>query len=309
MYNEYELIICCGRMIEMLRSMTGFGRGMTKEGSSRSFTIEIKSVNHRYFDLNLKMTRNLLSLENKIRDVVKQKISRGKVDVFITQNVYGNDDIEVKFNEQLADSYVKCLEKIKDRYDANNDISVSLIAKFPEVISIEKKEEDSQEIWNHLEQPLNDAVESLANMREKEGNKLKEDVTNKCNIIQESLKQVEKRAPLVVKDYKDRLNNRISELLENSDIDEARISMEVAVFADKAAIDEEVVRLNSHIVQLKDTLEKNEPVGRKLDFIIQEMNRETNTISSKANDLQIVNLTINMKNYIEKIREQIQNIE
>ncbi|AEB76187.1 conserved hypothetical protein [Clostridium botulinum BKT015925] len=309
MYNEYELIICCGRMIEMLRSMTGFGRGMTKEGSSRSFTIEIKSVNHRYFDLNLKMPRNLLSLENKIRDVVKQKISRGKVDVFITQNVYGNDDIEVKFNEQLADSYVKCLEKIKDRYDANNDISVSLIAKFPEVISIEKKEEDSQEIWNHLEQPLNDAVESLANMREKEGNKLKEDVTNKCNIIQESLKQVEKRAPLVVKDYKDRLNNRISELLENSDIDEARISMEVAVFADKAAIDEEVVRLNSHIVQLKDTLEKNEPVGRKLDFIIQEMNRETNTISSKANDLQIVNLTINMKNYIEKIREQIQNIE
>ncbi|KOA77455.1 YicC/YloC family endoribonuclease [Clostridium botulinum] len=293
----------------MLRSMTGFGRGMTKEGSSRSFTIEIKSVNHRYFDLNLKMPRNLLSLENKIRDVVKQKISRGKVDVFITQNVYGNDDIEVKFNEQLADSYVKCLEKIKDRYDANNDISVSLIAKFPEVISIEKKEEDSQEIWNHLEQPLNDAVESLANMREKEGNKLKEDVTNKCNIIQESLKQVEKRAPLVVKDYKDRLNNRISELLENSDIDEARISMEVAVFADKAAIDEEVVRLNSHIVQLKDTLEKDEPVGRKLDFIIQEMNRETNTISSKANDLQIVNLTINMKNYIEKIREQIQNIE
>ncbi|KEI01474.1 YicC family protein [Clostridium botulinum] len=293
----------------MLRSMTGFGRGMTKEGSSRSFTIEIKSVNHRYFDLNLKMPRNLLSLENKIRDVVKQKISRGKVDVFITQNVYGNDDIEIKFNEQLADSYVKCLEKIKDRYDANNDISVSLIAKFPEVISVEKKEEDSQEIWNYLEQPLNDAVESLANMREKEGNKLKEDVINKCNIIQELLKEVEKRAPLVVKDYKDRLNNRISELLENSDIDEARISMEVAVFADKAAIDEEVVRLNSHIVQLKDTLEKDDPVGRKLDFIVQEMNRETNTISSKANDLQIVNLTINMKNYIEKIREQIQNIE
>ncbi|NFO97800.1 YicC family protein [Clostridium botulinum] len=309
MYNEYELIICCGRMIKMLRSMTGFGRGMTKEGSSRSFTIEIKSVNHRYFDLNLKMPRNLLSLENKIRDVVKQKISRGKVDVFITQNVYGNDDIEIKFNEQLADSYVKCLEKIKDRYDANNDISVSLIAKFPEVISVEKKEEDSQEIWNYLEQPLNDAVESLANMREKEGNKLKEDVINKCNIIQELLKEVEKRAPLVVKDYKDRLNNRISELLENSDIDEARISMEVAVFADKAAIDEEVVRLNSHIVQLKDTLEKDDPVGRKLDFIVQEMNRETNTISSKANDLQIVNLTINMKNYIEKIREQIQNIE
>lgn len=160
-----------------------------------------------------------------------------------------------------------------------------------------------------MREPLNEAIESLVSMREKEGKKLKDDVTNKCNIIQELLKDIEKRAPLVVKDYKERLNDKINELLENSDIDESRIAMEVAIFADKAAIDEEVVRLNSHIIQLKDTLEKSEPVGRKLDFIIQEMNRETNTISSKANDLQIVNLTINMKNYIEKIREQIQNIE
>ncbi|KGM96087.1 hypothetical protein Z968_07550 [Clostridium novyi A str. 4552] len=293
----------------MLRSMTGFGRGTTKEGSSRSFTIEIKSVNHRYFDLNLKMPRNLLSLENKIRECLKEKINRGKVDVFITQNVYSNDDMEVKFNEQLADSYVKCLEKIRDRYETTDDISVSLISKFPDIISVEKKEEDSEEIWNYMKEPLNEAIESLVSMRQNEGKKLKDDVIEKCNIIQELLKDIEKRAPLVVKDYKEKLNDKINELLENSDIDESRIAMEVAIFADKAAIDEEVVRLNSHIIQLKDTLEKDEPVGRKLDFIIQEMNRETNTISSKANDLQIVNLTINMKNYIEKIREQIQNIE
>lgn len=293
----------------MLKSMTGFGRGTTKEGSSRSFTIEIKSVNHRYFDLNLKMPRNLLSLESKIRECLKEKINRGKIDVFITQNVYSNDDMEVKFNEQLADSYVNCLKQIKERYETKDDISVSLISKFPDVISVEKKEEDSDEIWSYMREPLNEAIESLVSMREKEGKKLKDDVTKKCNIIQELLKDIEKRAPLVVKDYKERLNDKINELLENSDIDESRIAMEVAIFADKAAIDEEIVRLNSHIIQLKDTLEKSEPVGRKLDFIIQEMNRETNTISSKANDLQIVNLTINMKNYIEKIREQIQNIE
>ncbi|WP_167370794.1 YicC/YloC family endoribonuclease [Clostridium massiliodielmoense] len=293
----------------MLRSMTGFGRGTTKEESSRSFTIEIKSVNHRYFDLNLKMPRNLLSLESKIRECLKEKINRGKVDVFITQNVYSNDDVEVKFNEQLADSYVKCLEKIRDRYETTDDISVSLISKFPDIISVEKKEENSEEIWNYMKEPLNEAIESLVSMRQNEGKKLKDDVIEKCNIIQELLKGIEKRSPLVVKDYKEKLNDKINELLENSDIDESRIAMEVAIFADKAAIDEEVVRLNSHIIQLKDTLEKDEPVGRKLDFIIQEMNRETNTISSKANDLQIVNLTINMKNYIEKIREQIQNIE
>lgn len=293
----------------MLKSMTGFGRGTTKEGSSRSFTIEIKSVNHRYFDLNLKMPRNLLSLESKIRGCLKEKINRGKIDIFITQNVYSNDDMEVKFNDQLADSYVNCLKEIKERYETKDDISISLISKFPDVVSVEKKEKDSDEVWNDIKEPLNEAIEELVTMREKEGKKLKDDVTKKCCIIQELLKDIEKRVPLVVKNYKERLSDKINELLENSDIDESRIAMEVAIFADKAAIDEEVVRLNSHITQLKDTLEKSEPVGRKLDFIIQEMNRETNTISSKANDLQIVNLTINMKNYIEKIREQIQNIE
>lgn len=293
----------------MVRSMTGFGRAMTSEGISRSFTIEIKSVNHRYFDLNVKMPRNLLSLETRIREAVKERVSRGKIDIFINQSVYENDDIEVNFNEKLGDSYFKCLKKIKNRYEAVDDISVSLIAKFPEVITTEKKEEDLEEIWNGLQQPLLESIDSLINMRENEGIKLKEDIIEKCDIIATLISQVETKSPLVVEDYRNKLNSRIKELLNTSDIDESRIAMEVALFADKAAIDEEIVRLKSHIDQLKQTLNKNEPIGRKLDFIIQEMNREANTISSKSNDLEILNSTINIKNYIEKIREQTQNIE
>lgn len=293
----------------MIRSMTGFGRSKTEGESNRSFTIEIKSVNHRYLDLNIKMPRDLLSLENKIRERIKGKVNRGKIDVFITQNVYENDGIKVNFNEQLSDTYFKCLEKIKNRYNIIDDISVSLIAKFPEIVTVEKDEEDIKEIWNSLSQPLDESIEALINMREKEGIKLREDVTGKCEAIYKLLCNIEGRSSLVVEDYKNRLNNRIVELLGNNEVDQTRIAMEVAMFADKAAIDEEIVRLKSHIIQLKETLQKDEPIGRKLDFIIQEINRETNTIASKANDLEIVNLTINMKNYTEKIREQIQNIE
>ncbi|KYH29946.1 YicC/YloC family endoribonuclease [Clostridium colicanis] len=293
----------------MVRSMTGFGRGMTREGTSRSFIIEIKSVNHRYFDLNIKIPRNLLSLENKIRETIKAKINRGKVDVFINQSIYENDDVEVYFNEKLADSYLACLKKIKDRYEVIDDISVSLIAKFPDVITAEKKEENLEEIWSNLREPLNEAIDSLIKMRENEGTKLREDIIVKCTAIGELVSQIEEKSPLVVEDYKNKLNSRIAELLNTSEVDDTRIAMEVALFADKAAIDEEIVRLKSHIAQLKQTLDKDEPIGRKLDFIVQEMNRETNTISSKANDLGILNLTINVKNYIEKIREQIQNIE
>ncbi len=293
----------------MVKSMTGFGRGISEEDTSRSFTIEIKTVNHRYFDINVRMPRTLLSLESKVRETIKNKINRGKVDVFITQNSYGKEDSDVHFNEELSDSYMSCLEKIRDRYDIIDNISVSLIARFPEIITLEKKEEDLEEIWKNLKYPLNDAVDALVSMREKEGKKLYEDIVSKCESIEELVNKVEERAPFVVEDYKDRLENRLQELLENANIEENRIATEVAVFADKASIDEELVRLNSHIIQLKETLKKEEPIGRKLDFIIQEMNREANTICSKASDLQIINLVINIKNYIEKIREQTQNIE
>lgn len=293
----------------MTISMTGFGRAVTSEESRYNFTIEIKSVNHRYLDLNIKMPRNLLSLENKIREAVKEKVNRGKLDIFITQNIFEKDDVEVNFNEALGDSYFKTLEKIRERYKVNDDISVSLIARFPDVITLEKKEAESEEVWSVLNKPLNEAIDILLRMRSDEGIKLAQDIILKCDIIKELVNDIEKRAPLVVDDYKNKLNNRLKELIENSNVDEGRIAAEVAIFADKASIDEEIVRLNSHIVQLKENLKKEEPMGRKLDFIVQEMNREANTISSKANDLEIVNLAINIKNYIEKIREQIQNIE
>ena len=219
------------------------------------------------------MPRNLISLESKFRETINSKISRGKVDVFVTQNSYENEDREIRFNEEIADSYFECLKTIKNRYEVRDDISVSLIAKFPDVINMEKKEEDLEEIWKELQKPLVKAVEGLVEMREREGKKLYEDIIIKCNTIKELVDKLEERSPNIVKEHKEKLENRIDELLENSSIDENRLAAEVALFADKASIDEEIVRLNSHVVQLKETLEKNDPVGRKLDFIVQEMNR------------------------------------
>lgn len=293
----------------MLKSMTGFGRAIYDNGK-RSFTIELKSVNHRYLDLNVKLPRTLISLEEKIRKEISQKIKRGKVDVFITQNVYNDDDYDVKLNKNLADSYCKCLMKIKESYDVKDDISVSLISKFPDVISIEQKEENFDEIWSAILIPLTEALNKLVDMREKEGSKLKEDIENKCDVIKKNVCFIEEKSAYVVEEYKIKLDERIKELLgENKEIDESRIAMEVAIFADKACIDEEIVRLKSHIIQLKDTLKKDEPIGRKLDFIVQEMNREANTIASKSNNIDIVHSVLDIKNDIEKIREQIQNIE
>lgn len=293
----------------MLKSMTGFGRAIYDNGK-RSFTIELKSVNHRYLDINVKLPRSLVSLEDKIRKEAQQKLKRGKVDIFITQNVYNDDDYDVKLNKNLADSYYRCLRKIKESYDVKDDISVSLISKFPDIISIEQKEENYDEIWNEILIPFKEALNSLIDMREKEGAKLKEDIENKCDIVAKNVCFIEERASYVVEEYRMKLNERIKELLgENKEIDESRISMEVAIFADKACIDEEIVRLKSHISQLKDTLQNDEPIGRKLDFIVQEMNRETNTIASKSSNIDIVHSVLDIKNDIEKIREQIQNIE
>lgn len=292
----------------MIKSMTGFGRGSIDE-NGRSFVVEIKSVNHRYFDINVKMPRNLISLEDRIRKSVGERLNRGKVDVFITQSSFFKEDLVAKFNPILADSYVKCLQQIRDRYNVRDDISVSLIARFPDVVSVEHDEEDAEQLWNILKTPLKDAIDLLAAMRENEGAALKDDIIKRCNLIKEFVDKIEQRAPLIVNEYKNRLEQRIKDILNDPKIDENRLAMEVAIYADKSNIDEEIVRLNSHIVQMKATLDLNEPVGRKLDFIVQEMNRETNTISSKANDLELVNLGLSIKNEIEKIREQIQNVE
>ncbi|MBI6875065.1 YicC/YloC family endoribonuclease [Clostridium aciditolerans] len=292
----------------MIKSMTGFGRGSVEQ-DGRSFVVEIKSVNHRYCDLNIKMPKSFLSFEDRIRKTVLEKISRGKVDVFITQNKQEKLGVKAVLDENLADSYVECLKKIKDKYDIKEGLSISLIAKFPDVIILKQEEEDMESIWGILSNPLKEAINLLVEMREKEGLKLKKDILSKCDYIKQSLDKIEKRSPFVVCEYKEKLNERLKELLQDYQVDENRIAMEVAIFGDKACIDEEIVRLNSHLVQLRETFNLDEPIGRKLDFILQEMNRETNTIGSKANDLEITNSVLNIKNEIEKIREQIQNIE
>ncbi|BDR64147.1 YicC/YloC family endoribonuclease [Clostridium tetani] len=292
----------------MVKSMTGFGRA-TFENEKRSFVVEIKSVNHRYCDINIKMPRSLIQLEQKIRAIIQKYVGRGKIDVFINLNTYDKSNVETIFNKDLADGYVKNLEEIKNRYGISEEISIDLIARFPEVITIEHKEQNIDELWMELCTPLEEGVVSLVKMREIEGSKLKENILEKCETIKEICKEVEIIAPKVVKIHKEKLNLRLEELLKDVEIDEERLSMEVALFADRSCIDEEVVRLKSHLIQVKDTLELEEPIGRKLDFIVQEMNREVNTIASKANNLDISNFVLTMKNEIEKIREQIQNIE
>ena len=292
----------------MIKSMTGFGRGTVDEDGI-GFVIEIKSVNHRYLDLSIKMPRSLNSLEDKIKKIIIKKVSRGKIDVFITQNKAFNQNEIASLNTVLADSYIKCLQDIKERYKLIDDISVSLIAKFPDVVQLQQQETDIDKVWEVLVSPLNNAVDDLVAMRIVEGEKLKEDIFNRCELIGAYVTKVEGKASTVVVNYREKLNIRIKELLKNIPIDENRIATEVAIYADKASIDEEIVRLRSHLSQVSEALALNEPVGRKLDFIVQEMNREANTIASKADDLDIVNFTLNIKSEIEKIREQIQNIE
>jgi len=293
--------------VGMVRSMTGFGRG-NSEKDGKSFTIEIKSVNHRYFETNIRMPRVLIAFEDKIRKIIGEKVKRGKLDVFVTQVNYDKEDVEAYLNEKLAQSYINCFRTLKDKYNLDGDISVSNIARLPEVITLKQKEEDVS-TFDQIELSLTKALEALLFMREREGEKLLKDLISKCNLINSLVDKVKERAPFVVGEYKEKLNQRLNALHKEVEFDENRVAMEIAIFADKVGIDEEIVRLNSHIEQMRETLIIDEPIGRKLDFIIQEMNRETNTIASKANDLEILNTVINMKSEIEKIREQIQNIE
>ncbi|QAT40138.1 YicC/YloC family endoribonuclease [Clostridium sp. JN-9] len=292
----------------MIKSMTGYGRG-SFDKNGRSFIVEIKSVNHRYLDLNIKMPKNLFSLEDRVRKTISNKVSRGKIDLFVTQSSYGRADMTAVFNEALGDSYVKCLNEIKNRYNISDGVSLGLVSKFPEVITLNQAEEDMDEIWDALKPALDESLDMLITMRTNEGEKLQDNIINKCDFIKSYVDKIEEKSPVIISEYKEKLNEKIRELLGDRQIDESRIAMEVAIFADKACVDEEIVRLNSHLEQLKSTIGLNESVGRKLDFIVQEMNRETNTIASKSTDIEIINTVLNIKNEIEKIREQVQNIE
>lgn len=292
----------------MIKSMTGFGRG-TSEGELSNFIVEIKTVNHRYFEVNVRMPRTLMSLEDNIRKNVNEKIKRGKVDIFITQNQVGTEDVDVVINENLADNYVKALYKLKEKYSLRDDISATNLARFPEVLTVQQKEEDLDKIWYTLLPAVEDAVNNLFSMREQEGEKLLIDITKRCECISNNIDIINSRVPEVSEEYRKRLLKKVEEILVERDIDENRIAMEVVLQADKTCIDEEIVRLKSHISQVLETFKLNEPVGRKLDFVIQEMNREANTIASKVNDLELTNLALDIKSDIEKIREQVQNVE
>ena len=292
-----------------MKSMTGYGRGEDRR-YDRKFTVEIKSVNHRYNDVTVKLPRAMIMYEDAVKKVIGKRVFRGKTDVYINFETFSDDDIAITFNQPLADAYVETVKKIKDRYDIDHPIRLDLIAKFPDIITVEKKldPDSGDQIWECLSAALDMALDNFVSMRETEGEALKKDIAEKLVGIKQTVEKIEKRAPFVAKDYKQRLLTRLSEISELN-VDETRLLTEVMLFADKACIDEELTRLYSHIEQMKTIICEVQPVGRKLDFLVQEMNREVNTIGSKSNDLEITNCAVDLKSEIEKIREQIQNIE
>lgn len=293
----------------MIKSMTGFGRCELADGE-RKFTIEMKGVNHRYLDVNIRMPKKLNYFETAIRNLLKQSVSRGKVDIFITYEDLSEGQAVLKYNETLAKEYLVCLKQMEESFGLENDIRVSTLSRYPEVLTMEEQALDAEEIWNVLKKAMEGALEQFVETRIMEGENLKKDILSKLDGMQKLVAYIEERSPEIVKEYREKLEEKVKELLEDSQIDDGRIAAEVVIFADKICTDEEVVRLKSHISHMQEVLRSEESgIGRKLDFIAQEMNREANTILSKANDLEVSNCGIDLKTEIEKVREQIQNIE
>ncbi|NLC03723.1 MAG: YicC family protein [Tissierellia bacterium] len=293
----------------MIKSMTGYGRGESLQGSYR-IKIEIKAVNHRYNDISVKMPRHINYLEESIKKLVKEKISRGKVDVYLNLEYIDESAVEVKVDIPLAKSFKTALEELIEALNLKDEIRLNNILNISEVMRTERKELDEDLIWNCVSEAVGIALDNMMIMREKEGAQLKADIITKLENINASLFYIVERAPYVVVEYQEKLKERITDLIHNSiSLDEDKINSEVAFFADKSSIDEEIVRLHSHIKQFYTILEEKEPIGRKLDFLIQELNREINTIGSKANDVVISKYVVELKSELEKIREQIQNIE
>ena len=292
----------------MIKSMTGFGRAeaVSKE---RKVSVELKSVNHRYLDLNIKMSKRLSYFEGEIRNVMKTYIRRGKVDVFITYEDYTMGGMALKYNSELAKEYLGYLNQMSEELGIENDIRVSTLSRYPDVFTMEEQAPDEEALWSFLEGPLHEACRKFVETREREGVNLKCDLLEKLKGLEAKVDVVEKRSPEVVKAYREKLEAKMHELLEDSQIDDSRIAAEVILFSDKICNDEETVRLRSHIHGMRKILDEDEGVGRKMDFMAQEMNREANTILSKSNDLTVSNAAIDLKTEIEKIREQIQNIE
>lgn len=292
----------------MVKSMTGYGNAKgVAEGLELS--IELKSVNNRFLDTSVRMPRTYLFAEEAVKAAVGRHITRGKVDVFVTIDSSKADDVVVKVNEPLLKGYLEAIRQTAKTYDLANDATAMSVCRFPDVLSVEKKEVDQEAMAAAIEAVLEQALQEYDAMRAKEGEKLHDDIASRIANIERMVTMVEQESPKTVADYKARLEQKMREVLENTSVDEARILTEAAIFADKVAVDEETVRLRSHIAQMNELIESNVPVGRKLDFLVQEMNRETNTIGSKCQNAAIAHVVVDIKAEIEKIREQIQNIE
>lgn len=292
----------------MIKSMTGFGRAELLD-EEKKITVEMKSVNHRYLDVNMRMPKKFSIFEASIRSLLKEYIQRGKVDLFITCEDYTQGRMAVKYNRDIAAQYMECLRQIGEDFELDEEVDAAALSRYPEVLTMEEQESDEKELWSSLENTIRRAAEQFVETRSQEGAHLRRDILEKLADMDEKVAGVEKRYPDIVKEYREKLETKVRELLADTQIEESRIAAEVVLFADKICTDEETVRLKSHIAHMGQVLSEDDGIGRKLDFIAQEMNREANTILSKANDLETSNLAIDLKTEIEKIREQIQNIE
>lgn len=292
----------------MIRSMTGFGRCEVSE-AERKFTVEMKGVNHRYLDVNMRMPKKLNFFETAIRNRLKDYVQRGKVDIFITYEDLSEEQVSLKYNHALAAEYLNYFKQMQVEFGISGDVNAYSLSRCPEVLTMEEQDVNEEELWNGLQKALDGACRQFVETRTKEGEQLKQDIIGKLDGMLETVALIEERSPQIVTEYREKLETKVRELLADTQIDESRMASEIVLFADKICTDEEVVRLKSHIKHMKDTLEVAEGIGRKLDFIAQEMNREANTILSKANDLTVSNHAITLKTEIEKVREQIQNIE
>lgn len=292
----------------MIKSMTGFGRSEISEGR-RKISVEMKSVNHRYLEAGIKMPKKLNIFEARIRDLLKKYAQRGKIDIFITYEDLTENNVNLKYNKEIATEYMDIFAEMAKQFDMENDMTISSLSRYPEVITMEEAKTDEEELWHFIEKAVTAACEQFVAARITEGENLKADLQTKLNHMLELVDFIEARSPQIMKEYRSKLESKVNELLGDTMIDESRLAAEVILYADKICVDEETVRLRSHIDHAKSCLMEEGGIGRKLDFIAQEMNREANTILSKANDLEISNRAIDLKTEIEKVREQIQNIE
>ena len=292
----------------MLKSMTGYGRSEAVVGSKK-ITVEIKSVNHRFSDYNIKIPRQYSYLEEHVRKMISESVSRGKIDVYINIETQGEADKIITINKELAGNYISAMRELCTEYGLKDDLTLSSLISFSDIFSSELKRDDEDELWKNVSSVIQPALEAFISMREREGSRIEEDLVARVEYMSGLVREIDKRSPETVKEYQEKLYAKIHELLGEQSIDESRILTETAIFADKVAVNEETVRLFSHFDEFKEIINSGEPAGRRLDFLIQEINREVNTIGSKASDLDIAKTVVTLKGEVEKLREQVQNIE